>query len=94
MSDTDSGMSPRYFVAEATIWLLGAVLIAARFLGLAPDQPLPVINVTLSNSTRYPLTIAALLLAATLYLVIEWKQCSKRSKKAGWHHARFTFSWL
>jgi hypothetical protein len=53
MKNTETELSTRYYVAEAAIWLLGAVLIISRFFGLSPDQKLPVLNITLAHGEHF-----------------------------------------
>ena len=77
-------MSMRYYTAEATAWLLGAILVVSRFVGLAPSQPLPLLKITLDNNQHFLRIVAVLLVAATFYLFIEWKQSSPRARRSYW----------
>ena len=53
MSNTEKDLSARYYVAEGSIWLLGGILVLSRFVGLAPDQALPILNITLEGSKHF-----------------------------------------
>lgn len=88
MSDTKPDLSARYYIAEAAIWGLGGVLVVSRFVGLAPGQPLPLLSVTLENGQYFSRVVAALLAAAVLYLVFEWKQSSPTARASRWARAR------
>lgn len=88
MNDAKTSLSARYYVAEATIWVLGGILLVSHFVGLAPNQPLPLLHVKLENTQYFPKIVAALLACALLYLFVEWKQCSREKRSAGWVVAR------
>lgn len=92
MDDNKPDLSARYYIAEASIWILGGILLVARFVGLASSQPLPILNVTLENPQYFSRVVAALLLAATLYLILEWKQSFLASHRAYWAQARAGFT--
>ena len=81
-------ISPRYYIAEATVWLLGTILLISRFVGIAPSQPLPLLKVTLENQQNFLRVVAALLAAATFYLILEWKQSSPKARRSYWAQAR------
>ncbi len=95
-------LSARYYVAETVIGLLGAILIVSRFVGLDASQRVPVLKIVLEDMQNYPRVVAALLMASTLYLLFEWKQSPKESRKSYWSQARagittvfaFTSLWL
>jgi len=88
MSDTRPDLSARYYIAEASIWVLGAILVVSQFVGLALGQRLPFLNVTLENSQYFPQVVAALLAAAVLYLIFEWKQSSRTARASRRAQAR------
>lgn len=88
MSDTSPDLSARYYIAEASIWVLGGILAVSQFVGLAPGQRLPLLNVTLENSQYFPRIVAGLLAAAVLYLVFEWKQSCPTARASRWSQAR------
>ena len=52
-------LSARYYISEVTVWLLSAILLVACVFGLAPSQPLPLLNVRLENN-QHQLRIAEL----------------------------------
>lgn len=81
-------ISARYYLAEGTVWLLGAILLISRFVGLAPSQPLPLLNVTLEGQQNFLRVVAALLVAATFYLYLEWEQSPSESRRSYWAKAR------
>ncbi|MBN2836083.1 MAG: ankyrin repeat domain-containing protein [Candidatus Delongbacteria bacterium] len=82
MNNTAKELSIRYYVVEGTIWTLSLVLIISRFLGLAPDQELPVLDITLKNSQNYSLAVALMLIATLFYMVFEWKYSSHDAKSS------------
>jgi cytochrome oxidase Cu insertion factor (SCO1/SenC/PrrC family) len=94
MDDNKPDLSARYYIAEASVWILGVILLVARFLGLAPSQPLPMLNVTLENPQYFSRVVAAMLSAATLYLILEWKQSSPTSHRAYLAQVRAGFTTL
>ena len=49
----ESELSSRYYVAEATTWIVGGILVVSRFLGITLDQQLPILNVTPNNGHHY-----------------------------------------
>ncbi len=81
-------MSARYYIAEGTVWLLGAILVVSRFVGLAPSQALPLLNVTPGNYQNFSRIVAVLLFAATVYLFVEWKQSSQKARDLFWSRIR------
>jgi len=85
MDDTKPDLPARYYVAETSVWMLGGILLVARFLGLAPSQPLPQLNVTLENPQHFPLVVAVMLAATTLYLIWKWMQLSHHLYRARLH---------
>ena len=87
-------LSARYYVAEATVWLLSVILIVSHFVGLDTSQPVPVLNVILEDKQNYPRVVAALLIATALYLVFEWKQSSRKARESYWSLARAGFTTL
>ncbi len=94
MDDNKPDLSARYYIAEVSVWMLGVILLVARFLGLAPSQPLPLLNVTLENPQYFLRVVAAMLSAATLYLIWEWKRSSLASRRAYRAQARAGFTTL
>ena len=82
MKDNDKELTSRYYIAEACIWLLGSVLVVAQFIGLAPDQALPILNITPEATQHFPKVVAILQLAAILYLAFEWKQSTRSSRSS------------
>jgi hypothetical protein len=88
MVDGKQDLSARYYIAEATVWLLGTILMVARFVGLAPTQTLPLLNVTLEKPQHFFRVVAGLLVAAEVYLVLEWKQSSRKARASYWAAAR------
>ncbi len=94
MDNMKLDLSARYYVAEVTVWLLGAILVVSRFIGLAPSQPLPLLNVTLENNQHFLRVVVALLAAALLYLIVGWKQSSRRARDSYWAQAFAGFTTL
>jgi hypothetical protein len=94
MDDMKIDLSTRYYITEATIWLLGVILVVSRFVGLAPSQPLPLLNVTLENNQHFSRVVAVLLAAAALYLIVGWKQSSRRARDSYWAQASACFTTL
>jgi hypothetical protein len=88
MDDIKLDMSGRYYIAESAIWLLGAILVVSRFVGLAPSQPLPLLKVTLENHQHFSRVVAVMLAAATFYLILEWKQSSPKARRSYWVRVR------
>jgi hypothetical protein len=87
MDDMKLELTIRYYIAEATVWFLGVTLVISRFVGLAPSQPLPLLNVTLENSQHFLRVVAALLAAFTFYLILEWKHSSPEARRSYWVRA-------
>jgi hypothetical protein len=94
MDDMKLELSARYYIAEVTVWLLSAILIVARVIGLAPSQPLPLLNVMLENNQHQLLVVVVLLIAAFMYLVFEWKQSSQKARGSYWAKGRVGFAFL
>jgi hypothetical protein len=84
-------MSTRYYIAETTVWLLGAILIVSHFVGIAPSQSLPMLNVILEKPQDFFRVVATLLVAATFYLVLEWTQSSAEARRLYLAQARAGF---
>lgn len=85
-------LSPRYYIAEASAWLLGATLLASRFVGLELSQPVPLLNLTFATQQHSARVVAALLTLATLYLVFEWKQSDLKARFSYWAKTRISFT--
>lgn len=83
-------LSARYYVAEASVWLLGAVLLTCQLAGIAPGQTLPVINVVLGDERLFPRFVGFLIVATAVYMVVEWKQSAREARSAFWPIARIT----
>ena len=94
MDDMKQELSARYYTAEVTIWLLSAILIVARVIGLAPSQRLPVLGVTLGNSQHYLRIVAVLLILSFMYLFFEWLQSSLKARAFYWAKVRAGFTLL
>ena len=88
MKETEKDLSSRYYAAETACWLLGGVLLVSRYLGVAPDQPLPLLNVTPASARHYVGTVAALLVVTLLYLLVEWIQSSRSARSAPYRFVR------
>ncbi|MBI5580109.1 MAG: ankyrin repeat domain-containing protein [Deltaproteobacteria bacterium] len=89
-------LSSRYYIAEVSIWLLGGVLLVARFIGLAPSQSIPLLNITLENQQYLPRILAALLVVVALYLFAEWELSSQQARRLFLQKVRFrlTILWI
>lgn len=87
-------LSARYYAAEASVWLLGAVLLVCRFLGIAPGQAVPIINVVPGDERLFPRVVGLLLVAAVAYMVVEWKQSAREARSSFWPIARITTTQL
>lgn len=94
MNDTAKELSTRYYVAEGTIWVLSAILVVSHFLGLAPDQAIPILNVTPANTHHFAAVVAILLIAAVLYMTVEWRQSSRLTRDSLWQGVRLTVTGL
>lgn len=81
-------ISARYYIAEGAVWLLGVTLLISRCVGLAPSQPLPLLNVTLEGEQNFLRVVVTLLVAATFYLYLEWKLSPPESRRSYWAKAR------
>lgn len=77
-----SDLSARYYTAEVAVWLMGAILLVSRFVGLAPSQSLPLLNVALEKPQDFLRVVAMLLVAATFYMTVEWKLSSKKARRS------------
>ena len=88
MDDMKPDISPRYYIAETTVWLLGAIIVISRFVGLAPLQSLPVLNVTLKSQQHSFRVVATMLTAAIFYLIFEWKQSPQEARNSYWAKSR------
>ncbi|MDH4161857.1 MAG: ankyrin repeat domain-containing protein [Nitrospirota bacterium] len=82
MDSMKTDISPRYYIAETTVWLLSAILTVSRFVGLDPSQSLPLLNLNLKNPQHYLRIVAVLLIVATFYLILEWKQSSPEARRS------------
>lgn len=80
MEKTDFKLSSRYYKAEVSIWILGAILILYAWLGLEVDQPLPFINVKLQNQNYFPHVVSATLFVVLMYFSLEWRQSRERAR--------------
>lgn len=80
MTSDKNELTSRYYVAEAAVWLLGAVLLVSRLLNVMPSQSVPFLNITLDDPRHFPRLVAALLIGASLYLIFEWKQSSREAR--------------
>jgi len=92
MKGTD--LSPQYYVAEASVGLLGLALVLWQLFGVAPGQPIPLLNLTLAEGQHAPRIVAALLVAITLYIWFEWGQSSEVADLTTWHTTRLVFAGL
>lgn len=81
-------LSASYYAAEASVWLLGAVLLVCRFLGIAPGQALPILNVVPGNERLFPRVVGFLIVAAAIYMVVEWRQSAREARSSFWPIAR------
>ncbi|MHC4256388.1 MAG: ankyrin repeat domain-containing protein [Planctomycetota bacterium] len=68
--------------------------MVARFINLAPGQTIPVLDIEVQNDKYFPKVVAILLAASVLYLIIEWKQSSRKSRYSLWSIARIFTSLL
>ena len=75
-------LSSRYYKAEVACWFCGGILLVCRFIGLAPDQAIPFLNITPADSLGYIRALGALTLAAALYLFVEWKLSESAARQA------------
>ncbi len=94
MKDTETALSARYYIAEGSIWVLGGILVVAKFFGIAPNQILPILNVTLEKNEQFPKIVAVLLIAALIYMTIESKQSLRTTRFVIWHGIRFCFTFF
>ena len=83
---TGTFMSPRYYAAEITVWLLGATIALLRFVGIAPEQPLPLLNVQLADPRDFPRVVTFLLIAVLAYFYVEWRLATPDQRR--WHSTK------
>lgn len=88
MVDIKNDLSARYYVAECTAAVLGAILLVERFTGLASSQSLPVLKIMLADKKNYLRIAAILLIFAMMYLIFEWLQSSWQARLSYWAKAR------
>jgi uncharacterized protein len=88
MSKTDSSLSTRYYAAEVTAWLLAALLVVGRIVGIAPGQPIPVLHIQLADPQSFPRVVALLLLFALLYFYVEWRTSPEEPRRRYWAQIR------
>jgi hypothetical protein len=95
MSEEAPDLSSRYYIAEAAVWVLGAVLMVARFVGVSSEQSIPILDVTLKNTKHFPGVLSTLLAAAALYQLFEWKQSTLIARQGHLRKIRAgtTFVW-
>jgi hypothetical protein len=86
--NTVPDLSPRYYIAETGVWVVGAVLLLSKFVGFAPSQSVPILNVTLEQSQHFPRVVGAVFVAALVYLLFEWNQSPVAARASGWVRAR------
>lgn len=94
MDKNTTELSPRYYPAEITIWILGAVLVLYKLLGLKPDQPLPFINIKLQNQIYFPHIVSVTLFVVLMYLFLELKQSNEKAKHNLLTYGRVTITTL
>lgn len=92
MKGTD--LSPQYYVAEASVGLLGLALVLWQLFGVAPGQPIPLLNLTLADGQHAPSIVAVLMVAITLYMEFEWRQSSEVADLTTWHTTRLVSAGL
>lgn len=83
-------LSSRYYKAEVACWSFSGILLVCKFIGIAPDQTLPFLKITPTDSLGYIRALGALLLAAWLYLFVEWKLSEQAAREARGRSIRFT----
>lgn len=94
MDKNSSELSPRYYPAEITVWILAAILVLYKLLGLEPDQPLPFLNIKLQNQIYFPHIVSATLFVILMYLFLELKQSNKTAKENLLTYFRVTITTL
>lgn len=90
----EADLSARYYTAEASVWVIGGILMFSNFFGITPGQTLPILNITINNNHHIYRILATLLLAAVLYMVVEWKLSVPKARIAPWRRARPTVTGL
>lgn len=87
-------LSSRYYTAEASVWVIGGILVFSNYFGIASGQALPILNITINNTQHFHRILAIILLAAALYMVVEWKLSPSKAHSAPWRKARPTVTGL
>lgn len=85
-------LTSRYYTVEKTVWLLGAVLLAARFLGVADTSSVPIIDTVLKDQQQLPRVLALLLLLSGLPLIFEWRASMPSARRRRSAEARLLFT--
>jgi len=80
MKKNSSELSPRYYPTEISVWILGAILVLYKLIGLKPEQSIPFINIKLENQVYFPHIVTAILFVVLMYLLLEFKQSSEKAK--------------
>lgn len=88
MDEEKTELSPRYYIAEAAVWILGGILVVARVAGLSQSQSIPFLDVTPEKQQYVPRILAVLLLASTMYLLVEWRQSTRQARASHWAQLR------
>lgn len=88
MSGKETDLSPRYYIAEGVIWLLGGILLVSKYIGLTPHQPLPILNVVPASADYFVRIVTILLFLSVLYMVMEWNQSSQSATRIYWSRIR------
>ncbi len=94
MDKKSTELSSRYYPAEITVWILAAILVLYKLLGLKPAQPLPFINIQLQNQIYFPHVVSATLFVVLMYLFLELKQSNETAKKNLLTYGRVTITTL
>ena len=94
MDKNSTELSPRYYPAEITVWILAAILVLYKLLGLKPDQPLPFINIKLQNQIFFPHIVSTTLIVVLMYLFLELKQSKETAKENLLTYGRVTITTL
>nr|VFK54374.1 MAG: hypothetical protein BECKTUN1418D_GA0071000_102224 [Candidatus Kentron sp. TUN] len=81
-------LSGRYYIAEATIWLLSGTLAVSWFFDPAQNQPLPFIKIVPKDHQDSLIVVTILLFAMFLYMVYEWKLSSSVARGSPWNITR------
>ncbi|MFU8790431.1 MAG: ankyrin repeat domain-containing protein [Methylobacter sp.] len=93
-------LSPRYYPAEKSLWLLGIALLIFDYIGIAPGQAIPILNIVPNDERLIPRIVSALIVVTMIYMFVEWKQSSYESRSSLWPNVRmgstviFTFTSL